>query len=91
MRNVSEVAEEIFSVWIDERRGRKGPQPLYLVTAWPYLEAMLQMKTATQKYGAEDGEMVILYFLSNATPWRGERAKALKAELKAMLEASNVR
>ena len=92
MRTVSEVAGEIVSAWIDEQSSRRGPRPGYLVTAWPYLEAMLRMKSPTEQYGMEDGEMVILYFLDNAQYWRGERAKALKTELKQMLkEAKNVR
>jgi hypothetical protein len=33
-------------------------------------------------YGMEDAKTIILYFLSNATHWRGETAKAIKAELK---------
>jgi hypothetical protein len=37
------------------------------------------------KYYADDAESVILYFLSNAAGFRGEDAKALKAELKALL------
>jgi hypothetical protein len=28
----------------------------------------------------------VLYFLSNASSWRGEVAKAIKAELKAMVK-----
>ncbi len=91
MRKVSQVAEDIVSAWIDEQSVRRGPVPMYLVTAWPYLEAMLKMATVKEMYGMEEGEMVILRFLDNATYWRGERARVLKAELNAMLEASNVR
>lgn len=86
MRTVREVASEIVSDWIDQQRSRRGPRPVYVVTAWPYLEAMLQMTRPDEAYGMEDGEMVILYFLDNARPWRGERARALKAELQSMLK-----
>jgi hypothetical protein len=30
--------------------------------------------------------MVVRYFLSNATSWKGDKAREIKAELKAMLK-----
>ena len=36
------------------------------------------------QYYNDSAKSVILYFLSNASSFRGERAKALKAELKAL-------
>lgn len=53
--------------------------------AVPYLEAMLSLNTMTDKYGADDAESIVLYFLANATSWRGEKARQIKAELKGML------
>jgi len=41
-------------------------------------------------YGFDSGESIIRYFLANAGSFRGERAKALKAELKAMLAGETV-
>lgn len=38
------------------------------------------------KYGADDARGIVLYFLSNATAWRGPVARAVKAELKGMLK-----
>jgi len=35
--------------------------------------------------GCDTGRSVVLYFLGNAENWRGEHAKRLKAELKAMM------
>jgi len=37
-------------------------------------------------YGYDSGKSVVLYFLSNAATFKGEAAKALKAELKAALK-----
>jgi hypothetical protein len=37
------------------------------------------------KYYADDASSVVRYFLANATAWRGDTARAIKAELKAML------
>lgn len=52
--------------------------------AKPYLDAMLELDTINDKYGFDNARSIILYFLSNAASFRGERAKALKAELKAL-------
>ena len=50
--------------------------------AKPYLEAMLDLDDVKQNYGADSGKSIVLYFLGNATSYRGEQAKLIKAELK---------
>jgi hypothetical protein len=50
--------------------------------AVPYLEAMFTMNSVNDNYGMDSGKSIILYFLSNANTWKGEIAKAIKAELK---------
>jgi hypothetical protein len=50
--------------------------------AKPYLDAMLTLWNANDTYGCEDAKTQILYFLSNASTYRGENAKKYKAELK---------
>lgn len=52
--------------------------------AKPYLDAMLELDSINDKYGFDNAKSIILYFLSNASSFRGEKAKALKAELKAL-------
>ena len=52
--------------------------------AVPYLEAMLQLQSIDDAYGMDSAKSVVIYFLSNATTWRGETARRVKAELKAM-------
>ncbi len=54
--------------------------------AKPYLDAMRQMSQITDKFGEDDGKSIVLYFLSNATTWRGEVAREVKAELKRRLK-----
>jgi len=54
--------------------------------AKPYLEAMESLTTIDQPYYADSGVSVVLYFLSNAGSWRGETARRIKAELKAMAQ-----
>lgn len=72
-------------------------RPLYLVAAeiaadWekpyfgavPYLNAMFTMVKPGENYMADSEWNIIIYFLSNATTWRGEVARRIKAELKTM-------
>lgn len=54
--------------------------------AVPYLDAMRQMKDINDQFGYDDGKGIVRYFLSNATGWRGEVAKAVKEELKRRLK-----
>jgi hypothetical protein len=52
--------------------------------AVPYLEAMECLTSIDQKYGCDDAKSIVLYFLSNASSFRGDAAKRIKIELKAM-------
>jgi hypothetical protein len=52
--------------------------------AKPYLEAMGQLDKITDMFMFDSAKSVVLYFLSNASSWRGDKAKKIKAELKAM-------
>ena len=70
-RPIHEIAHEIQRSW---------PKPYF--GAVPYLDAMLCLDTIDNDYGADSGKSIVLYFLSNASTWRGEAARRLKAELK---------
>lgn len=52
--------------------------------AVPYLNALRNLPCMTKDamYGMEDAGSIICYFLSNSSSWRGEVAKAVKAELR---------
>lgn len=54
--------------------------------AKPYLSAMLGLNSLSDSYGFDSGKSVVLYFLGNASGFRGEKAKQLKAELKSHLK-----
>ena len=54
--------------------------------AEPYLAAMQQLICPEESYFMDSGDSVVRYFLANATTWRGEKAKAIKLELKEMLK-----
>lgn len=51
----------------------------------PYLHAMSTLDSINDQYIEDDGRTIVRYFLANADGWRGENARRLKAELRAML------
>lgn len=54
--------------------------------AKPYLQAMSSLNSVKDNYGMDSGYSIIAYFLSNASQWKGEVAKGVKAELKKRLK-----
>ncbi len=70
-RSIATIAAEISSDWKKPYFG-----------AVPYLSAMFSLDKITDPYGADSGKSIVLYFLSNASTYRGETAKRVKAELK---------
>jgi len=74
-RSLSAIAQEIYKDW-----GSKiSPH------AKPYLEAMATLDSINDNYFMDSGRSVVLYFLSNANTWKGDTARRIKKELKAML------
>jgi hypothetical protein len=70
-RSLSSIAREIRQDWKKVYFG-----------AVPYLAALSSLESISDNYGADSAKSVVLYFLANATTWRGETAKRIKAELK---------
>ena len=70
-RPISEIASEISKDWKNVYFG-----------AVPYLQAMYSLNGINDSYGMDSAKSIVLYFLSNASTWRGETAKRVKAELK---------
>lgn len=56
--------------------------------AVPYLDAMGSLDGISDRYIYDDGASIVAYFLANASTWKGETAKRVKAELNKMLKAS---
>lgn len=53
--------------------------------AEPYVSAMSRIDKITDVYMYEPADMVVRYALGNLMSWRGDKARAIKAELKEML------
>lgn len=73
-RPIHRIANEIRQLWA---------KPYY--GAVPYLTAMYSLSTTKDNYGQDSAESIVNYFLANANTFRGEDARRLKAELKALL------
>jgi hypothetical protein len=69
------IAAEIRKDWIKVNYAAK-----------PYLDAMGTIGDVGASYGWDTGKSIVLYFLSNASSWRGEKAKQIKAELKNLIK-----
>ena len=74
-RPLSAIAVEISQLW-----------SRVSFNAQPYLDAMMELDTLDDQYGADDAASIVLYFLSNAGGWKGTQAQQIKAELRAMVE-----
>lgn len=75
MRQIYEVASEIKREWKNVYFG-----------AVPYLSAMHSLRDKNSTFGCESAKSIVLYFLSNASQFKGEKAKDLKNELKAIIK-----
>jgi hypothetical protein len=75
MRPIHQIASEIKITWQNPYFGAR-----------PYLDAMFCLNSPNDKYGLDSAKSIILYFLSNATTWRGEDAKRIKSELKNLIK-----
>jgi hypothetical protein len=75
-RPLYEIAEEIRN---------ETAASSYWWKARPNVEAMLSLDKITDMYMFEPADMVVRYALGNLMGWRGDKAKAIKAELREML------
>lgn len=75
-RTFQQIAKDIKSTWFNVYFG-----------AVPYLEAMLELDTTDPNtmYYNDSAENIALYFLANASTFRGNDAKKLKEELKKLI------
>ena len=72
-RPLYEIASEIRRTWAKPYFG-----------AVPYIEAMECLNGPKDMYMADSAQSIVVYFLGNATTWRGDDARRIKAELKKM-------
>ena len=75
IRRLCHIAREIRTNWKKVNYG-----------AAPYLNAMTTLDSIDDNYYMDTGKSVVRHFLVNATMWKGETARAIKAELNSMLK-----
>ena len=76
-RLISSIAYDIKKAWVKPYFGAK-----------PYLDAMVHLNTINDKYYEDTAQSVIMYFLANASTFRGNDAKVLKQELKNLMKGA---
>lgn len=76
MRPLYVIAEEIHKDWKKVN-----------FAATPYLLAMETMDNIKEDFGYDSGKSIVLYFLSNASTWRGDVARRIKNELNVMVKS----
>ena len=70
-RLLSDIGKDIGADWTNPYFG-----------AVPYLDAMSTLGSIDDTYGMDNAKYIVVYFLSNATTWRGPVARDIKKELK---------
>lgn len=75
VRDLSDIAANIEAAW-----------PKVNYTARPYLDAMYSLKSIHDNYYQDSASSIVRYFLANASAFKGEAAKSLKAELKQLIK-----
>jgi hypothetical protein len=73
-RPLYEIAEDIRANWKKVN-----------FAAEPYLQAMRELNMITDMYMHDSAESIVRYFLSNASSFRGDAARRIKAELNELL------
>lgn len=76
--NIAQIAVMIRNEWKNVYFG-----------AVPYLDAMRSLNSINDNYCEDSACSIINYFLANATTWRGEIARAVKAKLKQLVTSAN--
>jgi len=77
-RSISSIARDIKRVWVKPYFGAK-----------PYLDAMMSLDGINSRFYEDSASSVVMYFLANASTFRGNDAKVLKQELKNLLKGAN--
>lgn len=79
-RPLFEIADEIRRDWQAQRKDGKVPP-----AADAYLRPMQTLNSINDMYHLDTARSVVLYFLANASTWRGPVAQRIKKELNDML------
>jgi hypothetical protein len=76
-RSIASIAYDIKKAWAKPYFGAK-----------PYLDVMTSLDSIEDRFYCDDAKTIVMYFLANASTFRGNDAKVLKAELKNILKGA---
>ena len=76
------MTRPLYEIARDIRRNWKNVN----YAAKPYLEALHSLGSIKDNFYYDDGSSIVRYFLANASSWRGDDARRIKAELKEILK-----
>ena len=82
-RPIHEIANDIRRDWDGKDKGINA-------AAIPYLVAMYSLHSITDNHTVDTGRSIVISFLFHARSYRGPTARALKAELKEILNTPGV-
>jgi hypothetical protein len=85
-RPLHAIAKDIVNDLNAQYPDQGKPNPSWLIYALPYIVAMAQLDSIDDDYYADSAYSVVCYALSNLSGWRGETARAVKLELKALVK-----
>ena len=85
IRPLHNIAKDIVNDINAQYADQGKPNPDWVMYAMPYIVALNELNSIEDDYYADSGYSVVCYTLSNLSYWRGATAKAVKAELKAMI------
>jgi len=83
---MSEETQPVRPIYMIAKDIKKDWKPVYYA-AKPYLDAMSELESITDKYMYDSARSIIAYFLENAKQWKGEKAKEIKKELNNLLKS----
>lgn len=88
VRSLAVIACEIRQTWVKINKNTGIKTQNVWFGAKPYLDAMSCLDDISDNYGMDSGVSIVNYFLCNASQFKGEDAKRIKAELKEMVKSA---
>jgi hypothetical protein len=85
-RSLHSIAKDIVNDLNNQYTNQGKPNPDWVKYAMPYIVALNELDSIDDDYYADSAYSVVCYALSNLSYWRGDVAKSVKAELKALVK-----
>jgi len=87
-RPLAQIAREIQRDWMEQYKKIGSTTTDKFYAARPYLNAMMALDQIDGNFYDDTAQDIVLRFLTNSATWRGETARRVKAELKAILRGN---